>query len=151
MRQTTLMPNIRRIRIESPSTLRPRHHHCYLLLCFAFPSIPFGLPRKLSSLAAPSRSSDGASPMLATTAVFSVSSLMPIMTLPATNIAAPSHHKPGNSSLNMSAPRTAVTIKFAEVLMMLTRTVEDPRVRARVKSPHITALKMRLSAKKSCC
>jgi hypothetical protein len=36
------------------------------------------------------------------------------------------------------------------VLMMLTRTVEEARVRARVKSPHMTALKPRLSAKKSC-
>jgi hypothetical protein len=44
---------------------------------------------------------------------------------------------------------TAVTMKFAEVFMMLTRTVEEARVRARVKRPHIMALKRRLHPKKS--
>ena len=46
--------------------------------------------------------------------------------------------------------RTAVTIKFADVFMMLTRTVEEARVRARVKSPHMIALKTRFIPKKSC-
>ena len=40
-------------------------------------------------------------------------------------------------------------MKFAEVFMMLTRTVEEARVRARVKRPHIMALKSRLHPKKS--
>jgi hypothetical protein len=39
-------------------------------------------------------------------------------------------------------------MKFALVLMTLTRTVELASVRARVKRPHMTALKRRLSPKK---
>jgi hypothetical protein len=41
-------------------------------------------------------------------------------------------------------------MKFALVFMILTRTVDEASVRARVKRPHIMALKMRLHAKKSC-
>ncbi len=39
-------------------------------------------------------------------------------------------------------------MKFAEVLMMETRVVEEERVRAAVKSVHIRKLKKRLSVKK---
>lgn len=42
----------------------------------------------------------------------------------------------------------AVIMKFADVLMMETRTVEDARVRARVKRPHMMALKRRFMPKK---
>ncbi len=41
-------------------------------------------------------------------------------------------------------------MKFALVLMMDTRVVEEARVRALVKSAHIRALKARLREKKSC-
>lgn len=41
-------------------------------------------------------------------------------------------------------------MKLAEVLMTLTRTVEVASVRARVKRPHMMALKRRLRPKKSC-
>lgn len=44
----------------------------------------------------------------------------------------------------------AVIIKFADVLITETRTVEDARVRARVKRPHITALNKRFMPKKTC-
>lgn len=44
----------------------------------------------------------------------------------------------------------AVIMKLAEVLMTETRTVEDARVRARVKSPHMMALKRRFMPKKAC-
>lgn len=40
-------------------------------------------------------------------------------------------------------------MKFADVLIMLTRTVDDASVRARVKSPHIMPLKTRLRTKKN--
>ena len=40
-------------------------------------------------------------------------------------------------------------MKFADVLIMLTRTVEEARVRARVKRPHMMALKRRFMPKKS--
>jgi len=39
-------------------------------------------------------------------------------------------------------------MKFADVLMMETRVVEEARVRAVVKRAHIRALKARLRAKK---
>lgn len=42
----------------------------------------------------------------------------------------------------------AVVMKFDVVLMMLTRTVEKARVRARVKRPHMMASKSRFSRKK---
>lgn len=42
-------------------------------------------------------------------------------------------------------------MKFAEVLIIETRVVEDARVRAEVKSAHIRALKARLREKKNCC
>jgi hypothetical protein len=64
-------------------------------------------------------------------------------------MAAPNHHNPGRLSEKMSAPRTAVSMKFEEVFMTLTRTVEVASVRARVKRPHMIALKRRLRAKKS--
>ena len=41
-------------------------------------------------------------------------------------------------------------MKLADVFMMLTRTVEEARVRARVKRPHMMALKRRFMPKKSC-
>lgn len=41
-------------------------------------------------------------------------------------------------------------MKFADVFMTETRTVEDARVRARVKRPHIMALKRRFMPKKAC-
>lgn len=44
----------------------------------------------------------------------------------------------------------AVRMKLADVLMMLTRTVDDARVRARVNRPHMMALKRRFMPKKSC-
>lgn len=71
------------------------------------------------------------------------------MTLPATNNAAPSHHSPGKDSEKMRKPRTAVIMKLADVFITLTRTVEDARVRARVNSPHMTALKTMLRPKNS--
>ena len=42
-----------------------------------------------------------------------------------------------------------MSIKLAEVLITLTRTVDEARVRARVNRPHMMALKRRLRAKKS--
>lgn len=42
-------------------------------------------------------------------------------------------------------------MKFAEVLMIETRVVEEARVRADVNSAHIRALKARLREKKNCC
>jgi hypothetical protein len=77
------------------------------------------------------------------------SSLLPIITLPATKKAAPSHQSPGKDSEKIKAPRTAVTMKLAEVLMTLTRTVEDAKVSARVNNPHIIPLNAMLSKKKS--
>lgn len=71
-----------------------------------------------------------------------------MMTLPAIIMAAPNHHRPGRDSPKMRAPRKAVVMKFDEVLMMLTRTVEKARVRARVKRPHMMASKSRFSRKK---
>ncbi len=42
-------------------------------------------------------------------------------------------------------------MKFAEVLIIETRVVEEARVRADVKSAHIRALKARLREKNNCC
>ncbi|KAL8935996.1 MAG: hypothetical protein Q9216_005158, partial [Gyalolechia sp. 2 TL-2023] len=47
-------------------------------------------------------------------------------------------------------PSIAVRRKLDEVFTMETRVVEDARVRAEVKSAHMSALKARLSRKKSC-
>jgi hypothetical protein len=47
-------------------------------------------------------------------------------------------------------PSTAVIMKFEEVLMMETWTVEVPRARALVKSVHIMPLKTRLRTKNIC-
>ena len=58
-------------------------------------------------------------------------------------------YSPGNASLKMIIPRTAVSTKFALVLITLTRTVLLARVRARVKSPHITPLKIKFDMKKA--
>jgi hypothetical protein len=55
---------------------------------------------------------------------------------------------PGKLSRKIIAPNTAVNMKFALVLITLTRTVLDARVRARVKRPHMTALKARFMRKK---
>ena len=49
----------------------------------------------------------------------------------------------------MSADSTAVIMKFALVLITLTRTVEDASVSARVKRPHMIALKSRFKPKKA--
>lgn len=92
----------------------------------------------------------GSSVVVAGTVFPPDSSLMPMITLPVTNMAAPSHHSPGSDSLKMMKLSTAVTMKLADVLIMLTRTVEEARVRARVKRPHMMALKSRLRPKKSC-
>jgi hypothetical protein len=48
----------------------------------------------------------------------------------------------------MIKPNTAVSIKFALVLMTLTRTVLLAKVRARVKSPHMMPLNNKFSPKK---
>jgi hypothetical protein len=71
------------------------------------------------------------------------------MTLPATNMAAPSNQSPGRVSEKMRTPMTAVIMKLAEVLMTLTLVVLEARVRARVKRPHMIPLKMRLQTKKN--
>lgn len=71
------------------------------------------------------------------------------MTLPATNMAAPSNHKPGSVSEKMRKPSTAVIMKLADVLMTLTLVVLVAKVRARVKSPHMMPLKTRFRTKKS--
>jgi hypothetical protein len=47
----------------------------------------------------------------------------------------------------MIQPSTAVSMKFALVLMTLTRTVLLAKVRARVKRPHMIALKSRFIPK----
>ena len=91
-----------------------------------------------------------------------------MMTDPATRKLAPSHHvpamismsassmitwsgksPPGKDSLKTIAPSIAVTMKFALVFIILTRTVLVARVRARVKRPHMTALNARFNRKKS--
>jgi hypothetical protein len=64
-------------------------------------------------------------------------------------MAAPSNQRPGKVSEKIKTPRTAVTMKFADVLMTLTLVVLEARVRARVKSPHMTPLKTRFKTKKS--
>lgn len=51
--------------------------------------------------------------------------------------------------MKMTAPSTAVSMKFADVLITLTRTVELANVRARVKSPHIIPLNARFMRKKN--
>lgn len=71
-----------------------------------------------------------------------------MITLPVTSIAAPSHHSPGNDSPKMMKLSTAVTIKLADVFIILTRTEEDASVRERVKRPHMMALNRRLQPKK---
>ena len=48
----------------------------------------------------------------------------------------------------MKNPNSAVSTKLALVLMTLTRTVLLARVRARVKRPHMIALKSRFIPKK---
>jgi len=58
-------------------------------------------------------------------------------------------HIPGNDSWKMIHPSTAVSMKFALVLITLTRTVLLANVRARVKSPHMIALKSRFIPKKN--
>jgi hypothetical protein len=85
-----------------------------------------------------------------------------MITDPAINIAAPTHHKarksqispqvpkekksmegnsPGSSSPKTTLPRTAVATKFALVLITLTCTLLVAKVKARVKSAHIRPLK----------
>jgi len=49
----------------------------------------------------------------------------------------------------MIQPSTAVSMKFALVLMMLTRTVLLANVRARVKRPHMIALNAKFMRKKN--
>lgn len=67
--------------------------------------------------------------------------------MPATNKVAPSHHRGGRLSVKIKKERTAVTMKFADVLMIETWVVDVPAVRALVKRVHIMPLKMRLRAK----
>lgn len=50
----------------------------------------------------------------------------------------------------MNNPSTAVSMKFALVLITLTRTVLVANVRARVNKPHMMALKRRFMPKKNC-
>lgn len=54
------------------------------------------------------------------------------------------------TSEKMRAPSTALSMKFALVLITDTLTVELASVRARVNSPHITALKAMFMRKKNC-
>lgn len=70
----------------------------------------------------------------------STPSLRPIMTLPMTSIPAPTSHRPLSSSPNTVHPANAVKRKLADVLIIETRVVEDPRVKAIVNSVHIKAL-----------
>ena len=65
-------------------------------------------------------------------------------------MAAPSHHNPPTCSRKTSTPNTAVTKKFADVLVMETLVVEGEAVRARVKRAHMMMLQRRLRAKQSC-
>jgi len=91
----------------------------------------------------------GSAPAVPASPVSLPSSLLPIMTLPATNIAAPSNQRPGRVSEKMRTPKTAVIMKLADVLMTLTLVVLEARVRARVKRPHMIPLKTRFKTKKS--
>lgn len=52
--------------------------------------------------------------------------------------------------MKMKNPRTAVIMKFDDVLMMLTWVVDVPLARALVKNVHITPLKMRFREKNIC-
>lgn len=93
-----------------------------------------------------------------------------MITEPATKKLAPSHQSPGSSGVSydgddttlsrakslpgsvsekMNSPSSAVSMKFALVLMTLTRTVLLASVSARVKRPHMMALKRRFMAKKN--
>ncbi|KAG9868812.1 hypothetical protein KCU77_g72, partial [Aureobasidium melanogenum] len=109
-------------------------------------SCVLGASLKASSWSLPSRGASGSSanaPAVPASPVSLPSSLLPIMTLPATNMAAPSNQRPGRVSEKIKTPRTAVIIKLADVLMTLTLVVLEARVRARVKSPHMIPLKTR--------
>jgi hypothetical protein len=91
----------------------------------------------------------GSAPAVPALPVSLPSSLLPMMTLPATNMAAPSNQRPGRVSEKMRTPKTAVIMKLADVLMTLTLVVLEASVRARVNRPHIIPLKMRFKTKKS--
>lgn len=100
---------------------------------------------------APSRGASDASlrpGSSATPASMALSSFWPMMTFPATNVAAPSHQSGGSASEKMAKPRTAVITKLADVFMIDTCVVELPRARAVVKSVHITPLNARFRPKK---
>lgn len=57
---------------------------------------------------------------------------------------------PGRFSEKTNAPKKAVRMKLALVLITLTRTVLLANVSACVNMPHIMALKVRFMRKKSC-
>ncbi|KAL5883299.1 hypothetical protein ACKVWC_011550 [Pyricularia oryzae] len=73
----------------------------------------------------------------AAASVGQLSSLRPMMTLPATSIEAPSHQRGGSDSEKMTKPSNAVKTKLEEVFMMDTWVVEFPLASAWVKSVHI--------------
>ena len=81
---------------------------------------------------------------------FGSSSLLPMMTLPATKRAAPNHQVAGKTSEKMSALRTAVMRKLEDVFITLTRVVDVANVSARVNNPHMIALKRKLRPRNSC-
>lgn len=141
------------------------HHQLDQTLFVFSNSCVLGASLKASSWSLPSRGASGSSwngvvselsaastvgsaPAVPASPVSFPSSLLPIITLPATNMAAPSNQSPGKDSEKIKTPRTAVIMKFADVLMTLTLVVLEARVRARVKRPHITPLKTRFRTKK---
>jgi hypothetical protein len=73
-----------------------------------------------------------------------------MITLPATNNAAPTNHRGGRDSEKIIAPRRAVIMKLEEVLRMDTCVVDVPRARALVNRVHMMALNKRLRRKKIC-
>ena len=71
-------------------------------------------------------------------------------TLPLTSKPAPTHHNGGSFSPKTAAPRTAVTKKLVDVLMMFTWTADGDKDSARVNSPHIMLLKRKKRIKTPC-
>ena len=76
-----------------------------------------------------------------------VPSLVPIITLPKMSNVAPAHHSNGRLSPKMSAPRSAVIMKLAAVLITLTLTADGESDKARVNSAHIVLLRKKYSTK----
>lgn len=85
--------------------------------------------------------------LISSPSVFPPSSLLPMMTFPATRNVAPTHQRGGKSSEKITRPSMAVMKKLDDVFMMETCVVELPRASAFVKRAHITPLKSRLSPK----